>query len=120
MAQKDRKETDYDRHLRSSSNHGETNRSNTPTDAAPNYGGTVFRSRGGETRSTPIVAQSGFDLEGEPTIEFQTNTSRKLRRLTPIEEEGRQSTQGFIPPETVRRANRQRHAINKNNVRRQK
>ena len=120
MEHKDREETDYDRHLRSSSSHGETNRSNTPTDAAPNYGGTVIRSRGGEIRSTPIVAQSGFDLEGEPTIEFQTNTGRKLKSLTPIEEEGRQSTQGFIDPETTRRVRTQRQAIRRNNGRRKK
>lgn len=120
MEQKDREKTDYDRHLESSSMPGESDDLDTPTDAAPNYGGTVFRSRGGEIRSTPIAAQSGFDEDGLPTVEFQANTGRKLKRLTPIEEEGRQSTQGFIPPETVRRANMQRHAINKNNDRRKK
>ena len=120
MEQKDRGKTDYDRHLKSSSMPGEPDGSDKPTDTAPNYGGTVFRSRGGEIRSTPIVAQSGFDLEGESTIEFQTITGRKLKRLTPIEEESRQSTQGFIDPETTRRVRTQRQAISRNNVRRQK
>ena len=120
MEQKDREKTDYDRHLKSSSTPEKTNDPNTPTDAAPNYGGTVFRSRGGEIRSTEIVAQSGFDDGGEPIVEFQTNTGGTLKRLTPIEEEGRQSSQGFIPPETARTANSQRRAINTNNARRRK
>lgn len=118
MEQKDREKTDYDRHLKSSSMPRESDNLNTPTDAAPNFGGTVIRSRGGEIRSTPIVAQSGFDLEGESTIELQTNTGRKLKRLTPIEEEGRQSAQGFIDPETTRRVRAQNQAINRNNARR--
>ncbi|HLA04181.1 MAG TPA: hypothetical protein VJ065_03025 [Patescibacteria group bacterium] len=120
MEQKDREKTDYDRHLKSSSTPEKTNDPNTPTDAAPNYGGTVFRSRGGEIRSTEIVAQSGFDDEGESIVKFQTNTGGTLKSLTPIEEEGRQSTHGFIPPETTRRAIRQKHAINTNNAGRRK
>ena len=120
MEQKDREKTDYDRHLKSSSMPGEPDGSDKPTDTAPNYGGTVFRSRGGEIRSTPIVAQSGFDDGGEPIVKFQTNTGGTLKSLTPIEEEGRQSTQGFIPPETARTANSQRRAINTNNARRRK
>ena len=118
MEQKDRGETDYDRHLKSSSMPGKPSGSDKPTDIAPNYGGTVFRSRGSKIRSTPIVAQSGFDVEGERIVKFQTNTGGTLTNLTPIEEEGRQSTQGFMPPETTRRANRQRHAINTKNARR--
>lgn len=120
MEQKDRKQTDYDRHLRSSSTHGKIDNPDTSTDAAPNYGGTVFRSRGGQIRSTPVVAQSTFNEEGELSVEFETNTGGKLQRLTPIEEEGRQSTQGFILPETVRKADSQRHAINTNKARRRK
>lgn len=103
--------TDYDRHLKSAQQGASEITFDADKDRPPKFGGTVERVRGGKRRSTQIVAQAGFDLEGEPTVEFQTNTGGQLKSLTPIEEEVRQSTQGFIDPQTSKAATKQRKAI---------
>lgn len=103
--------TDYDTHLKSAQPDALENTFDATRDSPPKFGGTVERVRGGKPRSTRIVAQAGFDLEGEPAVEFQTNTRGRLKKLTPMEEEVRQSTQGFIDPQTSKAATKQRKAI---------
>lgn len=111
--------TDYDRHLKSAQLGATDIRFDADKEGPPKFGGTVERARGGKRRSTQIVAQAGFDLEGEPTVEFQTNTGGRLKGLTPMEEEVRLASEGRnIDPATAQRAARQRLAIERSYARR--
>ena len=86
-----------------------------PIDMAPNFSGDVVRKRNGKNRAVPVVLQTGFTETADPTNEFQANDSKgNLKRLTPIEEEARQSTEGYVDPLVARKAQRQRFAIKNN------
>jgi len=117
MRSKEESMTGYNRHLKAAQPRAEETQFKREKDAAPTFAGSVLRVRGGRKRSTPVVAQKGFDLEGDPLVEFQTLTDGRLKRLTPIEEEVRQSTQGFIDPETSKKATQQRKAIERKSAR---
>ncbi len=110
--------TDYDRHLKSAQPNASENTFDADKDGPPKFGGTVERVRGGRPRSTRVVAQAGFDLDGEPTVQFQALSAGQLKPLAPIEEEVRQSTQGFIDTKTSTAAARQRKAIERKSGRR--
>lgn len=105
-----REPTDYERHLKS----GQPDTSGLPQfskDTPLSGGGEVERVRGGRKRKTPIVLQAGFDEKGEPTVQHQTLTRKRLTPITPLEEERRQEPQGFIDSHATARANAQRYAI---------
>ncbi len=85
------------------------------TDMAPGASGTVIRKRRGVPRTIPVVLQSGFDEKTEPADQHQAaNYKGDLKRLTPIEEELRQSTEGHIDPQVADKARKQRFAVSAN------
>jgi len=87
------------------------------SDVAPKGGGLVKRRHQGRDVMTPVVVQRAFDEEGNQTARFLVNTGGKLQPLTPIEEELREASEGFISPQTVGNARRQRYAIKRNSRR---
>ncbi|OGD88572.1 hypothetical protein A3I53_00290 [Candidatus Curtissbacteria bacterium RIFCSPLOWO2_02_FULL_40_13b] len=106
--------TDYEKHLRYSQPNAEANQFEGHEDGPPTLGGKIERVRGRRKRTTPVVFQTGFpDGLGQSTGQFQILTRRRLKRLTPIEEEGRMASERTIDPQTATRARTQRFAISR-------